>query len=142
MAISDKFAHRVPLSRSTLVEMEWGGYNDTFLINLDSSPIYGGAMSTANAGNKGQNKRRLTVVFVARILRVIYQDPENGSVVNPQRILFRVFRQADLHALRTLVYGNYQPPIRTFHTHFRCVLLIRLRQVRRGRRSTRDAIAP
>ena len=67
-------------------------------------------MIGSGGGNTGPPRRRLTVVFVARLLRVVAHDDDTGAIINPQRILFRVFREADLHALRTLVYGNYQPP--------------------------------
>ena len=114
-AIADRFEHRVPLSRVEHVQVQWGGYNSTFLVMPNTvQGKYPGAGQGTSSTVRGTviddaNMKRLTVVFVGRIVRVVCWDNAANGIANPQRILFRVFRDADSGGARGLVYGCAEP---------------------------------
>ena len=118
--IADRFEHRVPLARAHQVPVQWGGYNSTFLVMpqgfnhrlLDATG--GDALNASAPLPGGPAFKRLTVVFVARLLRVVSWDTLRNGIANPQRLLFRVFREGDVGGLRWLVYGNASPSRRAY----------------------------
>ena len=88
---ADNFRARYVLSGVVADDVSWGGYKQSFL-------VYRGG-------------KILTVVFVARILRVTSFHPRQGNE-RCQSIKFRFFRDADIVAARALVYGKAEPPER------------------------------
>ena len=89
----DRYRFRVPLGRVVPELATWGGFNNSFL-------------------HYGPQNKRLTVAFLARLVRISSWDLERNAIMSPQSIRFRFFREMDLLAARAIIYGKRLPTMR------------------------------
>lgn len=98
---ADHFRHRQILANIVPGDVAWGGYDQSFLTYREG--------------------KVLTVVFVARLMRVKYWTKEGGPE-RCQQVKFRCFRLADTANARALVYGKASPAQGTRHW-IKCYML-------------------
>ena len=89
----ERFRFRTPLARGVPSQTTWGGYNSTFMCY-------------------GPESRKLTVAFVARVVRLSYWNLDRNDIASPQGLSFRLCREGDVDSARGLIYGRRNPPIR------------------------------
>ena len=86
---ADQYRNRHVLATVAASDVVWGGHDQSYL--------------TYRGG------KVLTVVFVARMMRVIYMDGLRGEPHRCQQIKYRHFREADDISARALTYGKSYP---------------------------------